>query len=203
RGMSHSLAQHLRDALRSFEELLRGTDIDYYLGQSFREQLAQGGQLAERLSNKLGTRDRQDREDKTSHELLVLRLSRDLREKEKVIESLEAKLQERCESPGSSHPPSEYRRLHGGSNRGLGTCSPSIVCGSLQQVGAHQAWAGVARVAPCPKSSLAPGMPPFLPAGPPPPTATPHLGCCGPPICSLAEAQQELQVLRRQLGESE
>lgn len=35
------------------------------------------------------------------------RLSRELQEKEKVIESLEAKLQERCESPGSSRPPSE------------------------------------------------------------------------------------------------
>ena len=55
RGVSRSLAQHLRDALRSFEDLLRGTDIDYYMGQGFREQLAQGRQLAERLSDKLGT----------------------------------------------------------------------------------------------------------------------------------------------------
>lgn len=55
RGVSRSLAQHLHNALRSFEELLRGTDIDYYLGQGFREQLAQGRQLAERLSDKLGT----------------------------------------------------------------------------------------------------------------------------------------------------
>lgn len=53
--MSRSLAQHLHDALRSFEDLLRGTDIDYYQGQGFREQLAQGRQLAERLSDKLGT----------------------------------------------------------------------------------------------------------------------------------------------------
>lgn len=53
--MSRSLAQHLRDTLRSFEDLLRGTDIDYYLGQGFREQLAQSRQLAERLSDKLGT----------------------------------------------------------------------------------------------------------------------------------------------------
>ncbi|KAJ7404955.1 myomegalin-like [Pitangus sulphuratus] len=128
RAVSRSLAQHLRDALRSFEDILRGTDIDYYLGQGFREQLAQGRQLAERLSDKLGTRDRQDGEDKTSHELLALRkelwdgghpdlpaqvtgylcrLSRKLQEKEKVIESLEVKLQERSESPGSSCPPSE------------------------------------------------------------------------------------------------
>ena len=54
RGVSRILAQHLRDALQSFEELLRGTDIDYYLGQGFREQLAQSRQLAKRLSDKLG-----------------------------------------------------------------------------------------------------------------------------------------------------
>lgn len=51
--------------------------------------------------------------------------------------------------------------------------------------------------------AVAPGLSPFLPAGPPPPTTAPLLGCCGIPLCSLAEAQQELQVLRRQLGESE
>uniref|UniRef100_A0A8C5TW97 Myomegalin n=1 Tax=Malurus cyaneus samueli TaxID=2593467 RepID=A0A8C5TW97_9PASS len=87
RGVSRSLAQHLRDALQSFEDLLRGTDIDYYLGQGFREQLAQGRQLADRLSDKLGH---------------LHRLSRELQEKEKVIESLEVKLQERSESPGST-----------------------------------------------------------------------------------------------------
>uniref|UniRef100_A0A8C2UGY6 Myomegalin n=1 Tax=Coturnix japonica TaxID=93934 RepID=A0A8C2UGY6_COTJA len=102
RGVSRSLAQHLRDALRSFEELLRGTDIDYYLGQGFREQLARGRHLAERLSDKLGT-------SKCLWGHWVL-LSRELQEKEKVIESLEAKLKERCESPGSSHPPSESSR---------------------------------------------------------------------------------------------
>uniref|UniRef100_A0A5F8G8V1 Olduvai domain-containing protein n=1 Tax=Monodelphis domestica TaxID=13616 RepID=A0A5F8G8V1_MONDO len=55
RGVCHILSQHLRDTVKSFEDLLRGTDIDYYLGQSFREQLAQGSQLAERLTNKLNT----------------------------------------------------------------------------------------------------------------------------------------------------
>ncbi|XP_075012751.1 myomegalin isoform X4 [Calonectris borealis] len=136
RGVSHSLAQHLRDALRSFEELLRGTDIDYYLGQGFREQLAQGRQLAERLSDKLGTRDRQDGEDKTSHELLALRLSRELQEREKVIESLEAKLQERCESPGSSRPPSESSRSATSASfvsEGLEPCSDGDVASECSQ----------------------------------------------------------------------
>ncbi|XP_052656525.1 myomegalin-like isoform X5 [Harpia harpyja] len=136
RGVSRSLAQHLRDALRSFEDLLRGTDIDYYMGQGFREQLAQGRQLAERLSDKLGTRDRQDGEDKASHELLALRLSWELQEKEKVIESLEAKLQERCESPGSSHLPSESSRSATSSSfvsEGLEPCSDGDVASECSQ----------------------------------------------------------------------
>ncbi|NXD81979.1 MYOME protein, partial [Halcyon senegalensis] len=211
RGVSCNLAQHLRDALRSFEDLLRGTDIDYYLGQGFREQLAQGRQLAERLSDKLGTKDRQDGEDKTSHELLALRLSRELQEKEKVIESLEAKLQERCESPGSSCPLSESSRSATSSSfvsEGLEPCSDgdgASVCSQChkepaQLTGLH--FDSLSKPISAPLPALAPGLNPFLPAGPPPPTAPPLLGCCGTPVCSLAEAQQELQVLRRQLGES-
>ncbi|XP_065529994.1 myomegalin isoform X2 [Lathamus discolor] len=211
RGVSRSLAQHLRDALRSFEDLLRGTDIDYYQGQGFREQLAQGRQLAERLSDKLGTRDRRDGEDKTSHELLALRLSRELQEKEKVIESLEVKLQERCESPGSSHSPSESSRSATSSSfvsEGLEPCSDGDTASECSQcheeparhTGLHVDSLSKPISAPLP--AVAPGLPPFLPAGPPLPTVPLLLGCCGNPVCSLAEAQQELQVLQRQLGES-
>ncbi|KFQ77083.1 Myomegalin, partial [Phaethon lepturus] len=212
RGMSHSLAQHLHDALRSFEELLRGTDIDYYLGQGFREQLTQGRQLAERLSDKLGTRDRQDGEDKTSHELLALRLSRELQEKEKVIKSLETKLQERCESPGSSHPPSESSCSATSTSfvsEGLEPCSDGDGASECSQCHEEPArltglqFDSLSKPVSATLPALAPGLPPFLPAGPLPPAAPPLLGCCGTPICSLAEAQQELQVLRRQLGESE
>uniref|UniRef100_U3JMD4 Uncharacterized protein n=1 Tax=Ficedula albicollis TaxID=59894 RepID=U3JMD4_FICAL len=206
RGLSRSLAQHLRDALRSFEDLLRGTDIDYYLGQGFREQLAQGRQLAERLSDKL------DGEDKSSHELLAQRLSRELQEKEKVIESLEVKLQERSESPGSSCPPSESSHSASSSSftsEGLEPCSDGDAASEYSQcheepaqhTGLH--FDSLSKPVSAPLPALAPGLSPFLPAGPPPPGAPPLLGCCGNSVCSLAEAQQELQVLRRQLGESE
>ncbi|NXK65974.1 MYOME protein, partial [Sylvietta virens] len=211
RGVSRSLAQHMRDALRSFEDLLRGTDIDYYLGQGFREQLAQGRQLAERLSDKLGIRDRQDGEDKTSHELLAQRLSRELQEKEKVIESLEVKLQERSESPGSSCPPSESSHSASSSSftsEGLEPCSDGDGASEYSQcheepaqhAGLH--FDSLSKPVSGPLPALATGLSPFLPAGPPPPAALPLLGCCGNSACSLAEAQQELQVLRRQLGES-
>uniref|UniRef100_A0A8V0YKM0 Phosphodiesterase 4D interacting protein n=1 Tax=Gallus gallus TaxID=9031 RepID=A0A8V0YKM0_CHICK len=205
RGVSRSLAQHLRDALRSFEELLRGTDIDYYLGQGFREQLAQGRHLAERLSDKLGTWDRQDGEDKSSHELLALRLSRELQEKEKVIESLEAKLQERCESPGSSRPPSESSRSATSTSfvsDVLEPCSDGEAASECSQCpeeptrlpGLHFDTLSKPNSVPLP--ALAPTHS-FLPTGLPVP-----LDCCGTRACSLAEAQQELQVLQRQLGES-
>ncbi|XP_064283568.1 myomegalin isoform X10 [Passer domesticus] len=211
RGVSRSLAQHLRDALRSFEDLLRGTDIDYYLGQGFREQLAQGRHLAERLSDKLGTRDRQDGEDKTSHELLAQRLSRELQEKEKVIESLEVKLQERSESPGSSCPPSESSHSASSSSfssEGLEPCSDGDAASEysqcheepVQHAGLH--FDSLSKHISAPLPALAPRLSSFLPAGVPPPAAPPLLGCCGNSVCSLAEAQQELQVLRRQLGES-
>ncbi|NXH03122.1 MYOME protein, partial [Loxia leucoptera] len=211
RGLSRSLAQHLRDTLRSFEDLLRGTDIDYYLGQGFREQLAQGRHLAERLSDKLGIRDRQDGEDKTSHELLAQRLSRELQEKEKVIESLEVKLQERSESPGSSCPPSESSHSASSSSftsEGLEPCSDGDAASEYSQcheepaqhTGLH--FDSLSQPVSAPLPAQAPGLSPFFPAGPPPPAAPALLGCCGNSVCSLAEAQQELQVLRRQLGES-
>lgn len=48
-----------------------------------------------------------------------------------------------------------------------------------------------------PLPSAPPSFLPFSSAGPPLP------GCCETPMVSLAEAQQELQMLRKQLGESE
>lgn len=41
---------------QAFEELLRANDIDYYMGQSFREQLAQGTALAHRVAMKISGR---------------------------------------------------------------------------------------------------------------------------------------------------
>lgn len=41
---------------QAFEELLRANDIDYYMGQSFREQLAQNIALAQRVVTKISGR---------------------------------------------------------------------------------------------------------------------------------------------------
>ncbi|KAK3513215.1 hypothetical protein QTP70_009739 [Hemibagrus guttatus] len=56
RGICHILTQHLGDTTKAFEELLRANDIDYYMGQSFREQLSQNSSLIQRISIKLSGR---------------------------------------------------------------------------------------------------------------------------------------------------
>ncbi|XP_073752137.1 myomegalin isoform X9 [Callorhinus ursinus] len=110
RGICYLLTQHAKDTVKSFEDLLRSNDIDYYLGQSFREQLAQGSQLTERLTSKLSTKDHKSEKDQAGIEPLALRLSRELQEKEKVIEVLQAKLDARCLTPSSSHALSDSQR---------------------------------------------------------------------------------------------
>ncbi|KAI4878268.1 hypothetical protein NFI96_011785, partial [Prochilodus magdalenae] len=73
RGVCHILTQHLGDTTKTFEELLRANDIDYYMGQSFREQLAQSSSLAQRVAAKISSRDHSELpEDKTGHELLAI-----------------------------------------------------------------------------------------------------------------------------------
>ncbi|XP_068564082.1 myomegalin isoform X2 [Cebidichthys violaceus] len=107
RGVCNILTQHLGDTTKAFEELLRANDIDYYMGQSFRDQLAQSGALAQRVSAKISGRDHsEDPDEKT--ELLAIRLSKELQQKDKVIESLRTKLNhhhhhQRSGTPGSSH----------------------------------------------------------------------------------------------------
>ncbi|XP_044937773.1 myomegalin isoform X25 [Mustela putorius furo] len=110
RGICYLLTQHAKDTVKSFEDLLRSNDIDYYLGQSFREQLAQGSQLTERLTSKLSTKDHKSEKDQAGLEPLALRLSRELQEKEKVIEVLQAKLDARSLTPSSSHDLSDSQR---------------------------------------------------------------------------------------------
>uniref|UniRef100_A0A665T2A8 Uncharacterized protein n=1 Tax=Echeneis naucrates TaxID=173247 RepID=A0A665T2A8_ECHNA len=57
-GVCHILTQHLGDTTKAFEELLRANDIDYYMGQSFREQLAQSIALSQRVVTKISGRKR-------------------------------------------------------------------------------------------------------------------------------------------------
>ncbi|KAK3542637.1 hypothetical protein QTP86_031335 [Hemibagrus guttatus] len=76
RSVCHILTQHLGDTTKSFEELLRDNDIDYYMGQSFRDQLAQSSALAQRVGAKISSRDySEEADDRTGHELLAIRVT--------------------------------------------------------------------------------------------------------------------------------
>ncbi|XP_040895566.1 myomegalin isoform X2 [Toxotes jaculatrix] len=148
RSVCNILTQHLGDTTKAFEELLRANDIDYYMGQSFRDQLAQSSSLAQRVSAKISGRDHpEDSEEKT--ELLAIRLSKELQQKDKVIESLRAKLNQqhhhphRSDTPCSSHALSDTTdqsdRIsyvsdeHGSTNEDLELCSDMDAASELGQ----------------------------------------------------------------------
>ncbi|KAL4664543.1 hypothetical protein H8957_012964, partial [Semnopithecus entellus] len=261
RGICYLLTQHAKDTVKSFEDLLRSNDIDYYLGQSFREQLAQGSQLTERLTSKLNTKDHKSEKDQAGLEPLALRLSRELQEKEKVIEVLQAKLDARSLTPSSSHALSDSHRspsstsflsdeleacsdmdiaseythyeenksspghsdsIHHSSHSAVSSSKPSSTSASQGVKAesssnpiilptpqnppkeANQAHSGfhfhsIPKLASVPQAPLPSAPSSFLPFSP---TGPPLLGCCETPVVSLAEAQQELQMLQKQLGES-
>ncbi|XP_035862912.1 myomegalin isoform X8 [Sander lucioperca] len=152
RGVCNILTQHLGDTTKAFEELLRANDIDYYMGQSFREQLAQSGALAQRVGAKISGRDHpEDPDEKT--ELLAIRLSKELQQKDKIIESLRSKLNQqhhhhhphhhRSDTPCSSHTLSDTTdqsdRIsyvsdeHGSTNGELDLCSDVDAASELGQ----------------------------------------------------------------------
>eukprot|EP00074_Homo_sapiens_P057794 XP_006711711.1 myomegalin isoform X13 [Homo sapiens] len=261
RGICYLITRHAKDTVKSFEDLLRSNDIDYYLGQSFREQLAQGSQLTERLTSKLSTKDHKSEKDQAGLEPLALRLSRELQEKEKVIEVLQAKLDARSLTPSSSHALSDSHRspsstsflsdeleacsdmdivseythyeekkaspshsdsIHHSSHSAVLSSKPSSTSASQGAKAesnsnpislptpqntpkeANQAHSGfhfhsIPKLASLPQAPLPSAPSSFLPFSP---TGPLLLGCCETPVVSLAEAQQELQMLQKQLGES-
>ncbi|PNJ22960.1 PDE4DIP isoform 8 [Pongo abelii] len=210
RGICYLITQHAKDTVKSFEDLLRSNDIDYYLGQSFREQLAQGSQLTERLTSKLSTKDHKSEKDQAGLEPLALRLSRELQEKEKVIEVLQAKLDARSLTPSSSHALSDSHRSPSSTSLlsdELEACSDMDIASEYTHYEEKKAspshsgfhFHSIPKLASLPQAPLPSAPPSFLPFSP---TGPPLLGCCETPVVSLAEAQQELQMLQKQLGES-
>ncbi|KAF6293418.1 phosphodiesterase 4D interacting protein [Rhinolophus ferrumequinum] len=210
RGICYLLMQHAKDTVKSFEDLLRSNDIDYYLGQSFREQLAQGSQLTERLTSKLSTKDHKSEKDQAGLEPLALRLSRELQEKEKVIEVLQAKLDAQSLTPSSSQALSDCHRSPSSSSflsDELEACSDMDVASEYTQYEEKKASPGhsglhfptIPTLVSLPRAPLPSAPASFLPFRS---TGPPLLGCCETPGVSLAEAQQELQMLQKQLGES-
>lgn len=55
RAFSSLLIQHVRNTVKTFEELLSSNKVDPYMEQHFREQLTKGSLLAESLASKFST----------------------------------------------------------------------------------------------------------------------------------------------------
>uniref|UniRef100_A0A3B1K1E3 Olduvai domain-containing protein n=1 Tax=Astyanax mexicanus TaxID=7994 RepID=A0A3B1K1E3_ASTMX len=153
RGVCHILNQHLGDTTKAFEELLRANDIDYYMGQSFRDQLAQSSSLAQRVAAKISSREYEFYFHCCSNCFLFLlhRLSKELQQKDKLIESLRSKLdqqQPRPDTPASSHALSEATDQsertsfisdeQGSTNEDLELCSELDAASEFSQVDAAE-----------------------------------------------------------------
>ncbi|XP_020937727.1 neuroblastoma breakpoint family member 6-like protein [Sus scrofa] len=60
-SVCYLFTQHIKNTAKSFEILLRSSDLTYHQGQKFCELLAQGSHLAERLASKLTIENHDDR----------------------------------------------------------------------------------------------------------------------------------------------
>ncbi|XP_075038834.1 myomegalin isoform X2 [Mixophyes fleayi] len=106
-SVCHILIRHLNDTIKSFEEILRANDIDYYIGQSFREHLTQGSQLAVRLNSTLNRKGCSKVIENKEPALHTNSLKKKILQKDKIIDTLQSTLEDRSISPTSSHASSE------------------------------------------------------------------------------------------------
>ncbi|XP_049472360.1 myomegalin-like isoform X1 [Panthera uncia] len=93
RTFSSLLIQHVRNTVKTFEELLSSNKIDHCMEQRFHEQLAKGSQLAESLASKFSTDDCTSMKNQTGHMLRTLSILREMHTKGKVPEALKTKQQ--------------------------------------------------------------------------------------------------------------
>eukprot|EP00063_Salmo_salar_P022730 XP_013997565.1 PREDICTED: myomegalin-like isoform X5 [Salmo salar] len=101
RGLGALHRMQLEKLSQAFEELLQASDVDYYVEEVFREQLDKSLGVLERLEGRLEKGDAQlDNEDGAALEL-AQRLSKELQEKTRLVQSLQIQL--RGQTPSSHH----------------------------------------------------------------------------------------------------
>nr|XP_012609581.1 myomegalin [Microcebus murinus] len=103
KAVSSLLIQHVKNTVKTFEELLSSNSIDHYMEQHFREQLAKGSQLAESLASKFSTDDYTSKKDQAGRAPLTLSILREIHKKSKVREFLETKQDAGSQIGSSSH----------------------------------------------------------------------------------------------------
>ncbi|XP_022381828.1 myomegalin-like [Enhydra lutris kenyoni] len=74
RAFSSLLIQHVRNTVKTFEELLSSNKVDRYMEQHFREQLTKGSLLAESLASKFSTDDCTSEKNQARQMLRTLRM---------------------------------------------------------------------------------------------------------------------------------
>nr|XP_058933959.1 myomegalin-like [Kogia breviceps] len=116
RAVSSLLIQHVKNTVKTFEELLSSNKIDYYMEQHFREQLAKGSQLAESLASKFNTDDCISKKNQREQVLRNLSILRELQKKGKMTEVLETKQDARPQTRTSSHAQSAAHRSPSGTS---------------------------------------------------------------------------------------
>ncbi|XP_032157571.1 myomegalin isoform X1 [Mustela erminea] len=121
RAFSSLLIQHVKNTVKTFEELLSSNKVDPYMEQHFREQLTKGSLLAESLASKFSTDDCTSEKNQARQMLRTLSILRDKHMKGKVTEVLRT-MQEA--------QPQTLPQIHS-SNRGQSAAHPSSSSTSL------------------------------------------------------------------------
>uniref|UniRef100_A0A8P0NQ28 Myomegalin n=2 Tax=Canis lupus familiaris TaxID=9615 RepID=A0A8P0NQ28_CANLF len=91
RAFSSLLIQHVRNTMKTFEELLSSNKVDHYMEQHFREHLTKGSQLAESLASKFDTDACTHEKNETGQMLRTLSILREMQKKGKVTEVLKTR----------------------------------------------------------------------------------------------------------------
>uniref|UniRef100_G3TXE7 Olduvai domain-containing protein n=1 Tax=Loxodonta africana TaxID=9785 RepID=G3TXE7_LOXAF len=116
RAVSSLLIQHVKNTIKTFEELLSSNSIDHYMEQHFCEQLARGSQLAESLASKFSTDDCTSKKSEAGQVLQILCILRKMHKmgQNEVPETTQdSKSQTQLQIFSSSHAQSA---IHGPSN---------------------------------------------------------------------------------------
>ncbi|XP_054330246.1 neuroblastoma breakpoint family member 6-like protein isoform X1 [Pongo pygmaeus] len=98
RVASALLIQHVKNTLKTFEELLHSNNVDHYMEQHFCEQLAKGSQLAESLARKFSTDDCTSKKNQVGQVPSTLSILRKMHNMSKVTEVLETKWDARSQT---------------------------------------------------------------------------------------------------------
>ncbi|KAG3281427.1 hypothetical protein H1C71_032091 [Ictidomys tridecemlineatus] len=115
KAISSLLIRHVKNTVKTFEELLTNNSMDHYMEQHFREQLAKGSQLAESLASKLSTDDYTSKKTQSGQVSQTLSILREIQKKRRMMEVLatrdgaqlqtQAQIQARGLAPHAAHQP--------------------------------------------------------------------------------------------------